>query len=176
MEQPIVQKSIRIQNRPLYRDCLAISHRSPVTCESWFQISSHSARYLSAAFDTIYHQMLFSTLCCWASHELHFADLKLTGRSFKVQSISSGHRGTSKAVLNSVYFFIYTILLGHFIQAHGFSYHVTPTCSYTHFNKAIPWYLGLPGRHLSKYEYTPPPTQPSKDETSCLPSHSKSTT
>lgn len=97
--------------------------QSPKPCDLWKLISNQFPFCsLSAAFDTIYHQMLFSTLCRWASHELHFADLKLTGRSFKVQSISSGHRGTSKAVLNSVYFFIYTILLGHFIQAHGFSY------------------------------------------------------
>ncbi len=87
---------------------------------------------LSAAFDTVNHQILLSTLSslditgiplCWFKSYL-------TGRSFKVAwrgEVSKAHQlvtGVPQgSVLGPLLFSTYTTSLAPIIQAHGFSYH-----------------------------------------------------
>ncbi len=87
---------------------------------------------LSAAFDTVNHQILLSTLSslditgiplCWF-------ESYLTGRSFKVawgREVSKAHKlvtGVPQgSVLGPLLFSTYTTSLAPIIQAHGFSYH-----------------------------------------------------
>ncbi len=87
---------------------------------------------LSAAFDTVNHQILLSTLSslditgiplCWL--ESH-----LTGRSFRMAwggKVSKAHQLVTMvpqgSVLGALLFSTYTTSLGPIIQAHSFSYH-----------------------------------------------------
>ncbi|XDV10891.1 hypothetical protein PO909_000002 [Leuciscus waleckii] len=88
---------------------------------------------LSAAFDTVNHQILMSSLSSLGitGTSLHWFESYLTGRSFRVawrsevskhiQPLTTGVPQGS--VLRPLLFSIYTTSLGHIIQAHGFSYH-----------------------------------------------------
>ncbi len=87
---------------------------------------------LSAAFDTVNHQILLSTLSSLdiAGIPLRWFVSYLTGRSFKVAwggEVSKAHQlvtGVPQgSVLGPLLFSTYTTSLGPIIQAHGFSYH-----------------------------------------------------
>ncbi|KAL0170982.1 hypothetical protein M9458_035578 [Cirrhinus mrigala] len=80
---------------------------------------------LSAAFDTVNHQILLSTLSSLGitGIPLRWFESYLTGRG-GIQSTSSGHWGSSGiSSWTPLLFSIYTTSLGPIIQAHGFSYH-----------------------------------------------------
>ncbi len=87
---------------------------------------------LSAAFDTVNHQILLSTLSSLdiTGIPLHWFESYLTGRSFRVAwggEVSKAHKlvtGVPQgSVLGPLLFSTYTISLAPIIQAHGFSYH-----------------------------------------------------
>ncbi len=87
---------------------------------------------LSAAFDTVNHQILLSTLSslCITGIPLRWFESYLTGRSFRVAwggKVSKAHKlvpGVPQgSVLGPLLFSTYTTSLAPIIQAHGFSYH-----------------------------------------------------
>ncbi len=87
---------------------------------------------LSAAFDTVNHQILQSTLSSLdiTGIPLRWFESYLTGRSFKVAwggEVSKAHQLVTGipqgSVLGPLLFSTYTTSLGPIIQAHGFSYH-----------------------------------------------------
>ncbi len=87
---------------------------------------------LSAAFDTVNHQILLSTLSSLdiTGIPLRWFDSYLTGRSFRVAwggEVSKAHKlvtGVPQgSVLGPLLFSTYTTSLAPIIQAHGFSYH-----------------------------------------------------
>ncbi len=87
---------------------------------------------LSAAFDTVNHQILLSTLSSLdiTGIPLRWFESYLTGRSFRVAwggEVSKAHQlvtGVPQgSVLGPLLFSTYTTSLGAIIQAHGFSYH-----------------------------------------------------
>ncbi len=87
---------------------------------------------LSAAFDTVNHQILLSTLLSLGitGIPLRWFESYLTGRSFRVAwggEVSKAHQlvtGVPQgSVLGPLLFSTYTTSLGPIIQAHGFSYH-----------------------------------------------------
>ncbi len=87
---------------------------------------------MSAAFDTVNHQILPSTLSSLdiTGIPLLWFESYLTGRSFKVAwggEVSKAHQlvtGVPQgSVLGPLLFSTYTTSLGPIIQAHGFSYH-----------------------------------------------------
>ncbi len=89
-------------------------------------------RDLSAAFDTVNHQILLSTLSSLdiTGIPLHWFESDLTGQSFEVAwggEVSKAHKlvtGVPQgSVLGPLLFSTYTTSLGPIIQAHGFSYH-----------------------------------------------------
>ncbi len=87
---------------------------------------------LSAAFDTVNHQILMSTLSSLdiTGIPLRWFESYLTGRSFRVawgREVSKTHQlvtGVPQgSVLGPLLFSAYTTSLAPIIQAHGFSYH-----------------------------------------------------
>ncbi len=87
---------------------------------------------LSAAFDTVNHQILLSTLSSLdiTGIPLRWFKSYLTGRSFRVawgEEVSKTHQlvtGVPQgSVLGPLIFSTYTTSLAPIIQAHGFSYH-----------------------------------------------------
>ncbi len=84
---------------------------------------------LSAAFDTVNHQIILSTLSSLdiTGFPLRWFESYLTGRSFKVawgREVSKSHQLVPQgSVFGSLLFSTYTTSLGPIIQAHGFSYH-----------------------------------------------------
>ncbi len=87
---------------------------------------------LSAAFDTVNHQILLSTLSSLdiTGIPLRWFESYLTGRSFRVawgEEVSKAHQlvtGVPQgSVLGPLLFSTYTTSLAPIIQAHGFSYH-----------------------------------------------------
>ncbi len=87
---------------------------------------------LSAAFDTVNHQILLTTLSSLGitGIPLRWFESYLTGRSFRVDwggEVSTEHQlvtGVPQgSFLGPLLFFIYTTSLGTIIQAHSFSYH-----------------------------------------------------
>ncbi len=145
---------------------------------------------LSAASDTVNHQILLSTLSSLdiTGIPLRWFESYLTGRSFKVAwggEVSKAHQlvtGVPQgSVLGPLLFSTYTTSLGPIIQAHGFSYHfyTDDTQLYLSFWPDDPTVAGtdlrLLGRHLGMDERTSPTAQPGKNWASCLPWHSNST-
>ncbi len=104
-------------------------------CELQKLISNHQFSFcliLSAAFDTVKHQILLTTLTSLGitGIPLRWFESYLTGQSFKVAwggEVSTEHQlviGVPQgSVLGPLLFFTYTTSLGPIIQAHGFSYH-----------------------------------------------------
>ncbi len=87
---------------------------------------------MSAAFDTVNHQILLSTLSSLdiTGIPLRWFESYLTGRSFRVTwggEVSKAHKlvtGVPQgSVLGPLFFSTYTTSLAPIIQAHGFSYH-----------------------------------------------------
>ncbi len=87
---------------------------------------------LSAAFDTVNHQILLSTLSSLdiTGTPLHWFESYLAGQSFRVAwggEVSKAHQLVTwvpqGSVLGPLLFSTYTTSLGPIIQAHGFSYH-----------------------------------------------------
>ncbi len=87
---------------------------------------------MSAAFNTVNHQILLSTLLAKgiSGTALQWFESCLSGRSFKVswrgEKSKSQHLTTGVpqgSVLGPLIFYVYMALLGSVIQKHGFSYH-----------------------------------------------------
>ncbi len=122
---------------------------------------------LSAAFDTVNHQILLSTLSSLdiTGIPLRWFESYLTGRSFRVAwggEVSKAHKlvtGVPQgSVLGPLLFSTYTTSLAPIIQAHGFSYHfyADDTQLYLSFRPDDPngscTDLRLPGGHLGMDE------------------------
>uniref|UniRef100_A0A8C1R1D0 Reverse transcriptase domain-containing protein n=1 Tax=Cyprinus carpio TaxID=7962 RepID=A0A8C1R1D0_CYPCA len=85
---------------------------------------------LSAAFDTVNHQILLSALSSLGITGIPLRWFESSGRSFRVAwggEVSKAHQlvtGVPQgSVLGPLLFFTYTTSLGPIIQAHGYSYH-----------------------------------------------------
>ncbi len=144
---------------------------------------------LSAAFDTVNHQILLTTLSSLdiTGIPLRWFESYLNGSSFKVVwggEVSKAHQlvtGVPQgSILGPLLFSTYTTSLGPIIQAHGLSYHcyaddTALSLISTRWSNGSCTDLRLPGGHLSVDERTPPTAQPGKDWASCLPCHSDST-
>ncbi len=133
---------------------------------------------LSAAFDTVNHQILLSTLSSLdiTGIPLRWFESHLTGRSFRVAwggEVSKAHKlftGVPQgSVLGPLLFSTYTTSLAPIIQAHGFSYHfyADHTQLYLSFRPDDPTVAarisGCPGGHFGMDERTPSTAQPDKD-------------
>ncbi len=132
----------------------------------------------SAAFDTVNHQILLSTLSSLdiTGISLGWFESYLNGRSFEVAwggEVSKAHQLVigfpQGSVLGPLLFSTYTTSLGPIIQAHGFSYHfyADDTKLYLSFRPddqtVAAQDLRLPGGHLGMDERTSPTAQPGKD-------------
>ncbi len=127
---------------------------------------------LSAAFDTVNHQMLLSILSSLGitGIPLHWFESYLTGRSFEVAwggEVSKAHQlvtGVPQgSVLGPLLFSTYTTSQGPIMQAHGFSYHgyADDTQLYLSFRPNDPTIAArISGEHLSMYDRTSPTAQP----------------
>ncbi len=110
-------------------------YRHEPQCLIWFCLSKSSVLILldlSAAFDTVNHQILLSTLSSLVITGIPFRCFEsyLTGRSFRVAwggEVSKAHQlvtGVPQgSILGPLLLSTYTTSLGPIIQAHGFSYH-----------------------------------------------------
>ncbi len=132
---------------------------------------------LSAAFDTVNHQILLSTLSSLdiTGTPLRWFESYLTGLSFGVAwggELSKEHKlvtGVPQgSVLGPLLFSTYTTSLGPIIQAHGVSYHcyaddTALSLISTRLSNGICTDLRLLGGHLGMDERTSPTAQPGKD-------------
>ncbi len=122
---------VRFQEWPFNGDWASLSHWRPANCKKADSKSSVLILLdLSAAFDSVNHQILLSTLSSLdiTGIPLHWFESYLTGRSFRVAwagdiHSTSGHWGSpgigswTPPLLHIHY------ITGPIIRAHGFSYH-----------------------------------------------------
>ncbi len=142
---------------------------------------------LSAAFDTVNHQILLSTLSSLGitGTPLRWFESYLTGRSFRVawvEEVSKAHQLVTGipqgSILGPLLFSTYTTSLGpiisHFLPLLHW-WHAALSLISTRWSNGSCTDLRLPGGHLGADERTSPTAQPGKDWASCLPCHSNST-
>ncbi len=140
---------------------------------------------LSAAFDTVNHQILLSTLSSLdiTGIPLRWFESYLTGRSFKVAwggEVSTEHQLVTGVPQGSFLDHIHYITGSHhtsrwfltiaMLMTHGSISHLT------RWSDGSCTDLRLLDRHLGMDERTSPTAQPGKDWASCPPCHTKSTT
>ncbi len=133
---------------------------------------------LSAAFDTVNHQIPLSNLLAKgiSGTTLQWFDSYLTDRSFNVswkgEVSKSQHLTTGVpqgSVLGPLLFSVYMASLGSVIQKHGFSYHcyAYDTQLYLSFHPDDPTIAARINRHFLLDEGPSPSTQPCQDRTAC---------
>ncbi len=128
-EQHSGQQPIWLQKWPLNWDCPTLGYRGPETGKDSFQSSVLILLDLSAAFDTVNHQILISILRKMgiSGSALLWFESYLSDRSF--QGVLEGEVSKSQllatgvpqgSVLGPLLFSIYMSSLGSVIQKHGF--------------------------------------------------------
>ncbi len=138
---------------------------------------------LSAAFDSINHQILLSTLSSLdiTGIPLRWFESYLTGRSFRM-----AWEGRYPKHINWLLGFPRARFTGSYITGSHHTgtwlllpfirwWHTAPSLFSTRWSNSSCTDLRLPGRHLGMDERTSPTAQPGKDWGSCLPCHSNST-
>ncbi len=145
---------------------------------------------LSAAFDTVNHQILLSTLSSLdiTGIPLRWFESYLTGRSFRVawgREVSKAHQLVTGVPQGSVLGPLLFSTIHYITGSHHTGtwlllpflcwWHTALSLISTRWSNGSCTDLRLPGGHLSMDERTPSTAQPGKDWASCLPCNSNST-